>query len=221
MSQRMRWIALGAVLMTLLLGACQGSMGVGRPVTATPARQAARNDSDVARLTVDVVPAGASVSIDDRPVGVSPLEVELQPGKYYISITAPGCIDITELVELEAGRTTDFSPELRDIAPPVIELKADPPQIPWASRTILEVSASDNVGVAELQLLLDGQVLATTRGDELSMDLYPADVDGLTPVYTSCWCGRPMRPATWRGRRWCWALASLLPPMRRPRPRPT
>jgi len=139
-----------------------------------------------AGLTVQAEPAGARVSVDGTSRGVSPLVLFLAPGDHQIALSAEGYAPLTETLTLEPGQEGIYTPALNDVAPPVVTLTAEPEQVPWLSRTQLHASATDNAGVVELQLLLNGQLLGAAQGGELSLELDPPSVLGLAPggVYT-------------------------------------
>ena len=73
-----------------------------------------------------------------------------------------------------------------DTAPPVVTLSADPIEVPWLeSATVSTVTAQDDVGVVDLEVLLGDQVLASSSsGGDLSFDLIPAALDGVSPSGT-------------------------------------
>jgi PEGA domain len=70
-------------------------------VAATPAARAAARD---AGLVVDSRPAGAAVSIDGRPAGVTPLILPIGPGTYTVRIERAGYRTITTTVEVSPGQ---------------------------------------------------------------------------------------------------------------------
>jgi hypothetical protein len=55
-------------------------------------------------LVVDSRPAGAAVSIDGRPVGVTPLTLAVAPGIYSVRIERAGYRTVTSRVEVAAGQ---------------------------------------------------------------------------------------------------------------------
>ena len=60
----------------------------------------------------------------------------------------------------------------------------------WVESTTITATARDNVSVVDLEVLLGDQVLATASDGELSFDLIPAALDGVTPgsTYTLTAC---------------------------------
>jgi hypothetical protein len=74
-----------------------------RPRPSTPAtlgRPAATTGS----LIVESVPAGASVTVNGKPAGVTPLTIEgLSPGEYRVTLTLAGYADVATTVRVVAG----------------------------------------------------------------------------------------------------------------------
>ncbi len=60
-------------------------------------------------------------------------------------------------------------------------LSADPPEVPWLDSATVAVTAQDDVGVIDLEVLLGDQVLASGSDGELSFDLIPGALDGVAP----------------------------------------
>ena len=72
-----------------------------------------------------------------------------------------------------------------DTSPPVVSLSADPIEVPWLESATVSTSARDDVAVVDLEVLLGDQVLAgNSSGGELSFDLIPAALDGVSPSGT-------------------------------------
>ena len=62
----------------------------------------------VQQLTVLTSPQGATVSLDDQPVGVTPFTGQFAPGKHRIVISLKGYADSTQDVELAADHAKDL-----------------------------------------------------------------------------------------------------------------
>jgi hypothetical protein len=60
-------------------------------------------------LHVDVPGNGAVVSVDGRPVGVTPLDVALAPGAHAVVVHREGSLDASTSVVIVAGQTRDLS----------------------------------------------------------------------------------------------------------------
>lgn len=71
----------------------------------------------VQQLTVMSTPAGATVAIDQTPVGVTPWTGDLAPGRHQVTLTLRGYSDATSEVELARDRAQDLTLALVE-APP-------------------------------------------------------------------------------------------------------
>jgi tetratricopeptide (TPR) repeat protein len=63
----------------------------------------------VQQLSVLSTPEGASVVIDQRPAGVTPLTTELAPGVHHLTLRAAGYRDLETDITLEARTPRDFN----------------------------------------------------------------------------------------------------------------
>ncbi|MCX6030477.1 MAG: DUF5107 domain-containing protein [Chloroflexi bacterium] len=160
----------------LILTAC--SSPAARP-TPAPVEKPARPAT--AELTVQAEPPGAQVTVDGQPAGVSPITLPLAPGDHRVALRAEGYAALEETITLQAGQQGIYSPALWDVAAPVVTLTAEPREVAWLGQTQVRVAASDNAGVVEIQLVLDGQLLGSAGGGELALELTPAAVPGLAP----------------------------------------
>jgi hypothetical protein len=79
----------------------------------------------IQQLTVLSTPAGATVAIDDRALGVTPLTVELRPGVHQVLLTLRGFADAARSFTLEAPTPLDLSLELT-AAPSALPASAPP-----------------------------------------------------------------------------------------------
>jgi hypothetical protein len=59
-------------------------------------------------VRIESVPEGARVEIDHAPVGVSPVEVEVQPGKRVVTVSASGFVTESEYVDVPGGGAEAF-----------------------------------------------------------------------------------------------------------------
>jgi len=66
----------------------------------------------IQQLTVLSTPTGATVAIDDRALGVTPLTVELRPGPHHALITLRGFTDVKSEFTLAAASPLDLPFEL-------------------------------------------------------------------------------------------------------------
>jgi hypothetical protein len=87
--------------------------------------------SDPARLTVQSEPAGASVMVDGRSAGETPLtSLELSPGGHEIAISAAGHIQASKKITLEPGVRGLVSVDLLPLAA-ARSGRAGPPEAVW------------------------------------------------------------------------------------------
>jgi len=67
-------------------------------------------------LKVETEPAGADVTVDDVPVGKTPLERRIQPGKHKVKVSRAGWVDAEpSWVEVPANETVEHRPRLYPI----------------------------------------------------------------------------------------------------------
>jgi tetratricopeptide (TPR) repeat protein len=93
----------------------------------------------VQQLSVMSTPEGATVSVDDRPVGVTPWTGDLLPGRHRVELSLRGFEENTLEVELAAHRSQDVSVAL--VARPDSS-GAAPPSTPVAATTAAGPSPS-------------------------------------------------------------------------------
>jgi tetratricopeptide (TPR) repeat protein len=63
----------------------------------------------VQQVTVLSTPLGATVSVDDQPVGVTPWTGDLSPGKHHVLLTLRGYSDVEREPELSANEPLDLA----------------------------------------------------------------------------------------------------------------
>jgi tetratricopeptide (TPR) repeat protein len=71
----------------------------------------------VQQLSVLSTPAGATVSIDDQPVGVTPWTGELPPGKHRVLLSLRGHADAERELDLAASEPLDLSVRMDPASP--------------------------------------------------------------------------------------------------------
>jgi len=71
----------------------------------------------VQQLTVLTSPAGATVTVDDQPVGVTPWTGELPPGEHHLLLSLRGYADAERNVSLVADQPLDTNVRLEQQAP--------------------------------------------------------------------------------------------------------
>jgi tetratricopeptide (TPR) repeat protein len=80
--------------------------------TRVAALSAKLAQTGVQQLTIVSMPAGASVTVDGRAVGVTPFTMDLALGKHRVSLGLPGYREQTHEIELAAAAPTDLSSNL-------------------------------------------------------------------------------------------------------------
>jgi tetratricopeptide (TPR) repeat protein len=80
----------------------------------------------VQQLTVMSTPSGATVTVDERPVGVTPWTGDLLPGRHRLGVALRGYDDQSLEVDLAAHRARDVSVNLVQAATPGAAASATP-----------------------------------------------------------------------------------------------
>lgn len=96
-----------------------------RPVIAALADSLRRKG--VQQLTVLTSPAGATVTVDDRPVGVTPWTGELPPGEHHVLLSLRGYADAEQSVSLPADQPLDTTVRLEQQAPAAVPVVSPSP----------------------------------------------------------------------------------------------
>src|SRR6478735_3304394 len=87
----------------------------------------------VQQLTVLTSPAGATVTVDDQPMGVTPWTGELPPGEHRLLLSLRGYADVEKPVSLPADQPLDTNVRLEQQAPTPVQVVAPPPASPAPS----------------------------------------------------------------------------------------
>jgi hypothetical protein len=112
-----------------------GHPGPGNPVGRLPCLQRALPTAQAAigTLSVKSMPAGATVRIDGRALGTTPLRVELPAGRRQVRIEAKGFKAKEHLVQISAKVPARLfvmlQPEATAVAPLILRAAADPRQM--------------------------------------------------------------------------------------------
>lgn len=169
-------------LVTLILAAACTLPGTTAPApTLVPTSREPTVTPPLARLLVMPEPAAAvEVSVDGVVRGRSPLTLTLPAGEHRIELRGDGYTPLSETIALAAGTEATYAPALEDVAPPTVVLQSDRTEVAWGEQIQVRATASDNVGVADLALLLADQALAATEGEEIVFAFAPATLPGLT-----------------------------------------
>lgn len=111
------WKIAAAAVLVLVVGAAAGRdylLGRAEPLAATAAPAPAAAPTPVAStttggLTIDSQPSGASVTLDGREVGLTPLTLtDLKAGRHQVTITSGAAI-VQRTIRVEAGKQAAIS----------------------------------------------------------------------------------------------------------------
>lgn len=123
-----------------------------------------------ATLTVETDPAGASIAIDGKDAGVSPLTVELAAGDHLLSAIAIGRRGVDQQLTVEAGQKASLRltlPETRGPIEPQVQINTQPQgaQVMLDGKPAGETPFKDKVGPGphELKLTLGGYLARTAN----------------------------------------------------------
>ena len=100
------------------------------------------------QVTVLSKPDGATVILDDRPVGVTPWTGEIFPGKHKVRLRREGFEDESGEFELPAHRATDVSFELSKATEKPVATQAPLTQTPNRAQPEAEPSEQRGIGIA-------------------------------------------------------------------------
>jgi hypothetical protein len=117
--------------------------------------------TEPARLTVQSAPLGASVTVDGRAAGETPVSVELSPGAHEVALQATGHAGTHKKVTLEPGVRGLLSVDLLPLSAPE-SARSGPPRAVWWG-TIL-VGAGAVAGGVALWKFADHQVVTCPAG---------------------------------------------------------
>jgi len=90
-----------------------------RPLIATLADSLRKKG--VQQLTVLTSPAGATVTVDDQPLGVTPWTGELRPGEHHVLLSLRGYADAEQSLSLAADQPLDVNVRLEQQSSVAVE----------------------------------------------------------------------------------------------------
>jgi len=115
----------------------------------------------VQQLTVLTSPAGATVTVDDRPVGVTPWTGELPPGEHHLLLSLRGYTDVEQTVSLAPDQPLDTNVRLEQLAaaPTNLQVAAPPPTAPAPTAPVNDTtSQGKKLGIVPWVTLAAGGV---------------------------------------------------------------
>jgi hypothetical protein len=121
-------------------------------------------------LGVTTTPAGAIVFVDGKRLGVTPLELELEPGRHEVRVAKEGFAPREREVELVKGVDASMKVELVPVTPMQIDAPERPKVAGWLGWTLLGTGAATTV-VGVTLLALHGQpIRSKCTGGNVDMD---------------------------------------------------
>jgi serine/threonine protein kinase len=178
---RGRWIAAAIVLVALTSG---GTLAVGR-IMSPPAEP-----ESLGSLSVQTNPAGAAVVIDGQQRGMSPLSVQLKPGRHVVELVTDGDVRTIPVTITAGGEVSQFI------------------EIPRAASALGELQIRTEPAGATVTV--DGRVLGKS----------PLTAEGLTPGPHTVTVENELGPVTQRVTIEAGITASLVVPMMAPKNAP-
>ena len=178
---RGRWIAAAIVLVALTSG---GTLAVGRIMSPAVAPES------LGTLSVQTNPAGATVVIDGQQRGMTPLNLQLKPGRHVVELVTDGDVRSIPVTITPAGQVSQFI------------------EIPRAASALGELQIRTEPAGATVTV--DGRVLGKS----------PLTAEGLAPGPHSVTVENDLGPVTQRVTIEAGTTASLVVPMSAPRNAP-
>jgi hypothetical protein len=178
---RGRWIAAAIVLVALTSG---GTLAVGRIMSP------AAEPESLGSLSVQTNPAGAAVVIDGQQRGMTPLSVQLKPGRHVVELVTDGDVRTIPVTITAGGEVSQFI------------------EIPRAASALGELQIRTEPAGATVTV--DGRVLGKS----------PLTAEGLTPGPHTVTVENELGPVTQRVTIEAGTTASLVVPMTAPKNAP-
>lgn len=178
---RGRWIAAAIVLVALTSG---GTLAVGRIMSPAVAPES------LGTLSVQTNPAGATVVIDGQQRGMTPLNLQLKPGRHVVELVTDGDVRSIPVTITPGGQVSQFI------------------EIPRAASALGELQIRTEPAGATVTV--DGRVLGKS----------PLTAEGLAPGPHSVTVENDLGPVTQRVTIEAGTTASLVVPMSAPRNAP-
>jgi serine/threonine protein kinase len=178
---RGRWIAAAIVLVALTSG---GTLAVGRIMSPVAAPES------LGTLSVQTNPAGATVVIDGQQRGMTPLSLQLTPGRHVVELVTDGDVRSIPLTITAGGQVSQFI------------------EIPRAASALGELQIRTEPAGATVTV--DGRVLGKS----------PLTAEGLTPGPHTVTLENELGPVTQRVTIEAGTTASLVVPMTAPKNAP-
>jgi tetratricopeptide (TPR) repeat protein len=127
----------------------------------------------VQQVTIVSSPAGATLRVDEQPMGLTPFTLELKPGRHGYQLTAPGLTSVESTFDLRADRSLDVVVELEPLheAPaPSVASSAPATRVAEAS-FVSRIGTWTWVSLGAGTLLLGGALGVELRRRQLDSEL--------------------------------------------------
>ena len=178
---RGRWVAAAVVLVALTSG---GTLAVGRIISP------ATSTESLGTLSVQTSPPGAAVVIDGQQRGMTPLNIQLKPGRHVVELVTDADVRTIPITITPGGEVSQFI------------------EIARAASALGELQIRTEPAGA--QVTVDGRVLGKS----------PLTAEGLTPGQHTVVVENELGPVTQRVTIEAGTTASLVVPMTAPRNAP-
>ncbi|HEY0463963.1 MAG TPA: PEGA domain-containing protein [Polyangiaceae bacterium] len=123
----------------------------------------------VQQLTVLTSPAGATLAVDDQPVGVTPWTGELSPGEHRLLLSLRGYTDVEKTLTLAADQPLDTSLRLeQQQTPTFVQVSSAAPATPSATPPPEAKSQGKKLGIVPWVTLAAG---SAALGGALTFEL--------------------------------------------------
>jgi len=137
------------------------------PTTLTPTPSPAPTAA-LAKLQVDIHPAGALVYVDGGEKGRTPLSLLVPAGVYEVRVQLDGYADWQRAIEVRPGEDLLMTAALADATPPEVKVRDLPDALQVGQSLSIAAHASDNEAVALMRLWIDGDTVAEAREPSLA-----------------------------------------------------
>jgi hypothetical protein len=141
----------------------------------------------VATLRVRTNEQGASVTVDDVPVGTTPLEpLTVSAGRRRVTASLPGRVPVTQMIDLAGGDEKILQLEISSLPAPIEGPKPPPTQPPPPPSIVPTVVAWSATGALATGAVITG-VLALAASSDLEAELvrFPGDAQALASAKSS------------------------------------
>ncbi len=135
----------------------------------------------VATLTITTNEPGASISVDDVPVGTAPLEAQLvSAGRRKVTVSLQGRVPVTEMVDIAGGDKKTIRLEIAPLTKTIEVIKPGDPAAPPPPSVVPTVVGWSATGALVTGAVITG-VLALGASSDLEAELvrFPGDAEAL------------------------------------------